>query len=161
MEVCVVEGIDIFGVLNHFYPGIGSFLGWDVPSDFIFLFFLGKHFSSVALALVSHVNPELIDRLVRSFSSNITSGVGASDWLIKFDPLVNFCALIDSLGNVILPQIGATSFSFDFSSLSLDDACVIIPLKTKPPSRSWPPYAIQRRRRLVAARLQTSWVKRV
>ena len=55
----MVEGFDIFGDLNCFYPffGIGSFLGGDIASDLIFLFFLGMRFSGVTLALVYPVNP--------------------------------------------------------------------------------------------------------
>ena len=79
------------------------------------------YFSGVTLALVSPVNPELTDRTVQSLSTTINYGAGDSDWVIKFGPLVTFCVLIDSLGNMILPQIGATTFSFDFYPLSLDD----------------------------------------
>ena len=79
-------------------------------------------FSGVTLALVSPVNPELTDRSVRSLSTTITSGAGDSDEVIKFGWLVTFFVLIDYWGNVILPQIGATTFSFAFFPLSLDDA---------------------------------------
>ena len=75
-------------------------------------------FSGVTLALVYPVNTELTDRSVQSFSTTITSGAGAgagaSDRVIKFGPLVTFCVLIYSLGNVISPQIGATNFFFAF-----------------------------------------------
>ena len=79
-------------------------------------------FSVVTLAHVSPVNPELIDISVRSLSNAITSVDSASDWVIKFVPLVNFCFLIYSLGDVILPQNCATTFSFAYFFLSLDDA---------------------------------------
>ena len=78
-------------------------------------------FSGVTLALVSPVNPKLTDRSVWSLSTTMTSGGGTYDCVCTFGPLVNFCVLIDPLGNVILPQIGATTFSFAISSLSLDD----------------------------------------
>ena len=117
----MVEGIGVFGVLKYFlfWFGIGSFLGSDVAIDFIFLFFPGMIFSGVTLALVSPVNPELKDRLVRIFSTTINSGDGAYDLVIKFGPLVTFCVFIDYLGNCILPQIGATTFSFAFFSYHL------------------------------------------
>ena len=79
-------------------------------------------FSGNTLALVSPVNTQLTDIPVQSFSTIINSVHGASDWVIKFGPLVTFCVLIDSLGNVILPQMGATTFAFAFSLLSRDDA---------------------------------------
>ena len=79
-------------------------------------------FSGVTLALAYPVYPELTDISAQSFSTTITYGPGASDWVIKFSPLVTFFVLIDSLSNVILPQIGATTLFFDFSPLSLDDA---------------------------------------
>ena len=69
-------------------------------------------FSGVTLALIYPVNAELIDRSGQSFSTNISSGAGASDQVIKFSPLVTFCVLIYYLGNVISPKIGATTFSF-------------------------------------------------
>ena len=75
----------------------------------------------ITLALVSLVNPELTDISVWSLSTNITSGDVASDWVIKFGPLFTFCVLIDYLGDVNLPQIGATTFLYDFSPLLLDD----------------------------------------
>ena len=76
-------------------------------------------FSGVTLALVSPANPELTDRSVRSLSATITYGGNASDLVLKFVPLVTFCVLIDFLGNVILPLIGATNFSLDFFSYHL------------------------------------------
>ena len=91
---------------------IGSFLYGDVASDFIFIFFLGMRFFGVALALVSPVNPELTDRSVQSLSTIINSGAGASYLVIKFVPLVTICVLIDSLGDMISPQIGSTTISF-------------------------------------------------
>ena len=39
-----------------------------------------------------------------------------------FSPLVTFCVLIDYLGNVDFPQIGATTFYFASFFLSLDDS---------------------------------------
>ena len=54
-------------------------------------------------------------------STDITSHAGDYDWVIKFGPSVTFFVLIDSLCNVILPQIGATTFSFAYFLLSLDD----------------------------------------
>ena len=72
-------------------------------------------FSGENIDLVSPVNPELTDRTVQSLSTTINYGAGDSDWVIKFGPLVTKCVLIDYLGNVILPQIGATTFSFFFS----------------------------------------------
>ena len=102
--------------------GLGSILGGDIGSGFIFIFFLGTRFSGVTLALVSPVNTELIDRSVWSLYTTIIYGYGASNWVIKFGPLVTFCFLINYLGNAILPQIGATTSSFAFYPLSLDDA---------------------------------------
>ena len=71
-------------------------------------------FSGVILALVSPFNLELTYISVQGLSTTITSGAGAYDLLINFGPLVTFCVLIDSLGDVVLPQIGATTLSFDF-----------------------------------------------
>ena len=88
--------------------------GGDIASDFVFLFLIGMRFSGVTISLVSPVNPELTDISVQSLSTTITSGAGAYDLRVKFGPLVIFCVLKDSLGNVILPQIGATTFSFAF-----------------------------------------------
>ena len=79
------------------------------------------HFSGVTLVFVSPINPELTDISVQSLFTTITSGAGASDLAIKFGPLVTFFILIYSLSNLILQQIGATTFSFDFF-LSLDGA---------------------------------------
>ena len=76
-------------------------------------------FSGVTLDPVAPVTPDKTDRPVWNI---ISVGAGAYDWLIKFGPLVTFCVLIDSLGNVIFPQIGATNFSFASIFLSLDDA---------------------------------------
>ena len=77
----MVEGVYFFVFLKYFYPdfGIVSFLGGDVASDFMFLFFPVISFYGVILALVSPVNQELTDRSVRSFSTTVTSGTGASD----------------------------------------------------------------------------------
>ena len=74
--------------------GIGSFLGGDVASDFIFIFFLWMRFPGVTLALVSPVNPELTDRSVQSLSTTITSFAGAFDWVIQFGPLVKLSLYI-------------------------------------------------------------------
>ena len=79
-------------------------------------------FNSVTLALVSPVNPELIDISVQSFSITVTSGADTSDLLIKFGTLVTFCILIGSIGNAISLQTGATTFYFAYFFLSLDDA---------------------------------------
>ena len=76
-------------------------------------------FYGVTLAIVSPVNPELTDISARSLSTTITSSAGASYGVINFGPLDTFCILIDSLGNVILPQIGATTFFFAFFSYHL------------------------------------------
>ena len=85
----------------------------------LFLFFFGMSFPGVTLALVSPVIPELTDRSVQSLSATITSGSGSYYLVIKFGPLATFCVLIYSLGNVISPQIGATTFSFGFFSYHL------------------------------------------
>ena len=45
---------------------------------YIYLF-PGIRFSGVTLALVSHINPESIDRYVQSLSTTITSGSGDSN----------------------------------------------------------------------------------
>ena len=55
-------------------------------------------FSGVTLDPVAPVNPEKTYRPVWNI---ISFGAGAYDWLIKFGPLVTFCVLIDSLGNMI------------------------------------------------------------
>ena len=70
--------------------GIGYFLGVDVSSDFMLLFFLVMSFSVVEIALLSPVYPELTDKSVRCLSTTITSGAGASDLVIKFGPLVTY-----------------------------------------------------------------------
>ena len=77
-------------------------------------------FPGVTLDLVSPINPELSDRSVQSFPTTITSGAGASDRGINFGPLFKFCVLIDSLGNVIFPKNGATTFFFAFFLLLYD-----------------------------------------
>ena len=64
--------------------GIVSFIGGNVASDFIFLFFLGMCLYGVTLALVYPVNPELTDRSVQGFSAAITYGSGASGWVVNF-----------------------------------------------------------------------------
>ena len=79
-------------------------------------------FYGVTIVPVSPVNTESTDASVRSLSTTITSGVCDSYWVINFGALFTFCVLIDYLGNLILPQIGATTLSFDFFPLSLDDA---------------------------------------
>ena len=48
--------------LIYSWFGIVSFLGGDVESDIIFIYFPWMHFSGVTLALVSPVNPELTYR---------------------------------------------------------------------------------------------------
>ena len=70
------------------------------------------------LDLVYPVTP---DKTYTSVRTIIYFDAGASDWVIKFGPLVTFFFLIYSLGNVILLQIGAKTFSFDSFFLSLDD----------------------------------------
>ena len=69
--------------------GIGYLIGGYIARDFSFFFF-GIRFSGVTLALVYPVNPELVspfhpeltDISVQSVSTTITSGAGASDWVI-------------------------------------------------------------------------------
>ena len=98
--------------------GTGSFLGGDIASDFIFLFFLGMRFLGVTLDLVSPVNMELTYISVWSLSTTITCGADYSYLRINFNPLVTLCIMIDSLGNIIFPQIGATTFSLRFSRIT-------------------------------------------
>ena len=69
-------------------------------------------FPGVTLDLVSPVNPEFTYKSVQSLSTTSTYGSGDSDLVIKSGPLINLFVLIDSLGNVISPQIGATTISF-------------------------------------------------
>ena len=76
-------------------------------------------FPGATLALISPVNTELTDRSVQT---TIYFSAGASDCVIKFGPLVTFCVLVYSLGNAMSPQIGATTFSFAYFLLSLDDS---------------------------------------
>ena len=119
MEIHVVEGLDIFYRPKVLLPlfGIESFLFGDVTSDLIFLFYIGIRFSGVTLALVSPVTPEKTYTSVRTM---VYFGAGASDRVINLGPLVTFFVLTGSLGNLILPQIDATAFSFASFFLSLD-----------------------------------------
>ena len=78
-------------------------------------------FFGVTLALVSPVDPELTNRLVQTLFTTITSGAGASDWIIKFGTLVTFCVFIDSLDNAICHKLVLQLSPLVFS-LSLDDA---------------------------------------
>ena len=77
-------------------------------------------FPGVTLDLVYPVTPEKTDTSVRTI---ISFGAGAYDRVIKFGPLVTLCVLIDSLGNLIFQQIGATtlslaSFSYQFKIMN-------------------------------------------
>ena len=96
-----MKGIDIFWnpivLLSWFW--ILSFIGGYIASGFFFLFFLGMRFPGVTIARVYPVNQELTDRPVRGFPNTITSGAGASDWVIKFCALVKCFALIYYLSN--------------------------------------------------------------
>ena len=101
-----------------FWFVIGHFLGGDVASYKVFLFFLGMCVSGVTLSPV--VTVEKTETSVRILGFTIIYfGAGGSDWLIKFGALVTFCVLIDSLGNIHFSKIGATIFSFAFFSYHL------------------------------------------
>ena len=82
------------------------------------------HLSGFTLALFSPVTPDKTDRSVQII---IYFGGGASDLVIKFGPLVKFFVLVDSLGYVILPRIGATTLFFAYFFLSLDDSELLGP----------------------------------
>ena len=86
MEVRLIEGIDLFGVLIFLsWFRIGLFLGGDIARD-LFLFFIGMRFSGVTIALASPVIPEFVspfllyktDKSVQILSTTITSGAGAA-----------------------------------------------------------------------------------
>ena len=101
-----------FSMNNMLIPwfGIISFLGGDIAGDFILFFFLGMHFSVDTLA---PVNTDKILTSAQILSSTIiTFGADGYDWLVKFGALGTFYVLIDSLGNMSFPEIGATNFSF-------------------------------------------------
>ena len=67
-------------------------------------------FSGVTLAPVP---PEKIETSVCIFLSTIiTFGAYGSDRTIKLGALVTFCGLIDSLGIIYFPEIGATNLAF-------------------------------------------------
>ena len=68
-------------------------------------------FPGVTLAIVSPVTTDKTDISVQTI---IYFGSSASGLVIKFGPLVTFCVLIYSLGNEVIPQIGATTFSFAY-----------------------------------------------
>ena len=85
-----MEFIDIFVVLNYFYPDLELDPFQVETKELIFLvfsLFFGLRFPGVKLALVSPVNPELVSpvnpeityRSVRSVSTTITSCASASD----------------------------------------------------------------------------------
>ena len=67
-------------------------------------------------------SPDKIDTPVSILDyKDISFDADGSNRVIKFDVLVTFCILIDSLVILSLSEIGATKFSFDSSILSLGD----------------------------------------
>ena len=81
IKVRGMKGIEFFVILKYFYHylELDLFLVERYLVIFLFFFFFGMRSSGVTLALVSPVGPESIDRSVRSLSTTINCGDGASD----------------------------------------------------------------------------------
>ena len=72
--------------------------------------------------IIAPVATKKTDRSVLSLSTIILFGASGSDLITKCGALVTFFVLIYYLGNVYFPEIGATTSSFGFPPLSLDDS---------------------------------------
>ena len=88
-----------------------------------YYFFLGIRLSGLTISLVTDKRESSVGIL--DFNNIYVSAYG-SNWLIKFDVLVTFCVLVDSLVILYCSGIGATKLSFFNSILLLGDSKLLV-----------------------------------